>query len=61
MPKYEVLHDFKDLEDKGKIYRKGNSFPQPANKKIKKDRIEELSSTKNKLGKKLIEETREQE
>ena len=61
MKKFTVLHDFKDLQDKNKIYVKGDTYPNPVNKKVDDKRIKELSSTKNKLGKKLIEEIKEQE
>jgi hypothetical protein len=48
--------DFKDLQDKGKIYRKGDTFPKPGNKKVEKERLEELLSTENKPGKPVIKE-----
>ena len=32
--KYIVVQDFKDLEDKNKVYSKGDVYPNPANKKI---------------------------
>lgn len=54
---YVVIHDFKDLEDKNKVYCAGETFPKPANKKISKERIDELSSKNNKIGKVLIKET----
>lgn len=53
---YVVIRDFKDLKDKGKVYIKGDHFPRPVNKEISEERILELSSTKNKIGKALIEE-----
>lgn len=59
MAKYEVLHDFKDLHDKNKIYRAGDVYPNPANKKIKKERIKELSSKENRQNKPLIKEIKE--
>lgn len=60
MSKYVVLHDFTDLQDKNKIYRKGDTFPKPANKKVTKKRIEELSSNKNKRNIPLIKKVEEQ-
>ena len=54
---YVVTHDFKDLQDKDKIYRKDDKFPKPANKKISQERIAELSTKNNKIGKVLIKET----
>lgn len=60
MSKYVVLHDFTDLQDKNKIYRKGDVFPKPANKKVTKKRIEELSGNKNKRKIPLIKKVEEQ-
>jgi len=54
--KYEVINDFKDLQDNDKIYLKGDRFPKPANKKVSEDRIQELLSDKNKQGKPVIKE-----
>ncbi|MFD9626973.1 hypothetical protein [Peribacillus muralis] len=54
--RYQVIKDFKDLHDKGKIYRKGESFPKPANKKVEAERLEELLSSENKLKKPVIKE-----
>lgn len=57
--KYEALHYFTDLQDKNKEYNEGDTFPRPANKKVSKERIEELLSDKNKQGRpviKIIEE-----
>jgi hypothetical protein len=48
--------DFKDLQDKGKIYRKGDAFPKPANKKVEAERLEELLSSENKFKKPVIKE-----
>lgn len=52
--KYIVASNFKDLEDGGKLYKKGDTFPQPANKKISKKRLDELLSKDNKAGKPVI-------
>ncbi|WP_350300596.1 hypothetical protein [Peribacillus frigoritolerans] len=54
--KYQATVDFKDLQDKGKIYRKGDSFPKPGNKKVEEERLEELLSSDNKMGKPVIKE-----
>ncbi|WP_410864004.1 hypothetical protein [Peribacillus sp. SIMBA_075] len=53
---YQAIVDFKDLQDKGKVYRKGDTFPKPGNKKVEKERLEELLSTENKPGKPVIKE-----
>lgn len=54
--KYVVLHDFKDLEDKGYVYIKGDPYPRKGNKKVTQERVNELLSTENKMGKPLIKE-----
>lgn len=54
--KYMVIEDFKDLRDKGYIYIKGDLYPREGNKDVTKERIEELSTNKNKRGKPLIKE-----
>ncbi|MCM3169020.1 hypothetical protein M3617_19800 [Peribacillus frigoritolerans] len=43
---YQAIQDFKDLQDKRKVYRKGDTFPKPANKKVEDERLEELLSSK---------------
>lgn len=59
MEKYLVIYKaFKDLEDNGYIYRKGDIYPREGLEPTKK-RIKELTSTKNKIGKVLIEEIEE--
>ncbi|MDO7486880.1 hypothetical protein Q5O89_15835 [Peribacillus frigoritolerans] len=32
--KYQAIVNIKDLKDKGKIYRNGDTFPNTANKKV---------------------------
>ncbi|WP_454844449.1 hypothetical protein [Priestia megaterium] len=54
--KFEVIEDFKDLQDKDKIYRKGDRYPKPANKNIDDERLEELLTNKNKQGRPVIKE-----
>lgn len=53
---YMVICDFKDLEDGGFIYLKGDTYPRKSNKKVTIERINELLSTNNKIGKQLIKE-----
>ena len=60
MAKYKVIHPFRDLEDKGKTFPNGREYavgdPFPATKKeVSEERIAELSGTRNKIGRKLIE------
>ncbi|MFD2628784.1 hypothetical protein [Oceanobacillus kapialis] len=54
--RYVVVHDFKDLEDNGFVYFKGDPFPRKENKDVEEERIHELASTKNKQNKVLIKE-----
>lgn len=53
---YVVLHDFKDLKDKGYVYFQGDLYPRDSNGNVSKKRIDELSSKNNKRGKVLIKE-----
>lgn len=55
--KYEAVVDFKDLQDNDKVYKKGDSFPKPANKKVEEERIAELLSHDNRRGFPQIKET----
>ncbi|UXU51807.1 hypothetical protein [Staphylococcus arlettae] len=62
--KYEVIANFRDGEDKNKLYEVGDTYPKPSNKKVSKSRIESLSSKDNPIGKpfiKEIEEVKEEE
>lgn len=56
---YRVIHDFKDLRDKNKIYRAGDAYPNPANKKVSAERLKQLSTKENKLGVQLIQEVKD--
>lgn len=49
---------WRDLKDNDYIYKKGDTYPREGLKPTKK-RIEELSSTKNKIGEVLIEKVEE--
>ena len=52
--KYVSVYLWKDLQDNGYIYKKGDIYPREG-LEVSKKRIKELSSTKNKIGKVLIE------
>lgn len=54
---YTVLKDFKDLQDEGHIYQAGEKYPRSG--RAKKERIEELSGSDNKIGEPLIKEVDE--
>ena len=54
MSKHIVIKDFTDLQDNKHVYRVGDKFPRKG--RVKKERLEELSSTNNKRGVILIEE-----
>lgn len=58
--KYIVVERFKDLQDKDRIYEVGDKFPA-TKRKVSDERIKELSSTNNKIGKVLIEAVEEKE
>ena len=55
---FKVIHDFKDLQDKGKIYKVGDKYPRKGYDPTEK-RIAELLGKKNKIGKSLIKEIAE--
>lgn len=58
--KCEVLRKFYDRQDPEKtIYKKGDTFPRKG-MKVTKERLKELSSTKNRIGKKLIKEVKDE-
>ena len=57
MAKYVVVKDFTDLQDGGHVYKKGDAFPRTG--RAKKERIDELSTKKNKRGEVLIKEVKE--
>jgi len=58
---YTVIHPFRDAQDtgkrfpKGRLYAIGDKFPA-TKRKIADERLEELLSNKNKIGKPLIKE-----
>jgi hypothetical protein len=51
---YQVIRAFRDIENDHHAYRKGDTFP--AKGKVSKERVSELLSTENKVGKPLIEQ-----
>lgn len=57
--KYVVIKDFTDLQDKNHIYRVGDKYPRKG--RVKNERIEELSSSANKLKTPLIKVVEEDE
>lgn len=52
---YKVIFGFKDLKDKNHVYKKGDVYPREGSNPGK-ERIRELASYKNKIGRKLISE-----
>lgn len=52
--KYIVIEYFVDLQDNNKEYKEGQRFPRPATKKISAERLELLSTDKNRQGKPVI-------
>ena len=57
---YKCIIFFKDLHDKSFEYRPGDIFPR-SGLKVSPERIEELSTNKNRRGKPLIEKVEETE
>lgn len=63
--KYEVIHPFRDLEDKkksfpdGREYAVGDEFPA-TKRDVADDRLEELKGSDNKIGKPLIKTIEEE-
>jgi len=53
--KYVVIADFKDLEDNAYVYFKDDPYPRKG-MKVDEERIQELSTTKNKRNRVLIKE-----
>jgi hypothetical protein len=51
---YKVIRAFRDKENDQRVYRKGDTFP--AKGKVSKERVAELLSSENKVGKPLIEQ-----
>lgn len=59
MAKYKVIRKFKDLQDDNHIYNVGDKYPRKG--RVKKDRVEELLSSNNKIGEPLIVEVEDDE
>ena len=57
MWRYKVVHKFKDLQDNGHIYNVGDTYPRHG-VHAGKERIDELKTAKNKIGKPLIKAER---
>lgn len=52
--RYEAIVDFKDGQDNGKLYKAGDTYPKPVNKKVEDDRIQGLLTKENQAGKPVI-------
>lgn len=55
---FKVIYKFKDLKDNNHIYEVGDDFPRKG-AKATDERIKELSSNLNKIGKPLIKKVEE--
>ncbi|WP_342515414.1 hypothetical protein [Sutcliffiella sp. FSL R7-0096] len=53
---YVVIRDFKDLQDNNTVYIAGDIYPRRAESDPDEERIQELLSSNNKIGKPLIKE-----
>lgn len=58
MAKYIVIERFEDRD--GKQYKKGEVYPRPANKKVTKKRLEELTTKNNNVGRPFIKQEEEE-
>ena len=56
---YKVIRMFSDLLDGGHVYKPGDIFPRDGTE-VTEDRINELSTAKNRRGKPLIQEAAEE-
>jgi len=54
---YKVIHSFKDLQDNEHIYKIGDIYPRKG-VHADKERVDELKTAKNKIGKPLIKAER---
>lgn len=52
---YKVIYAFADLMDNDYVYAVGDTYPRKG-LKVSKERIHELASRENKIGRPLIEE-----
>jgi hypothetical protein len=52
---FKVIHEFLDLQDDSRYYKVGDTFPRKGFK-VAKERLEELSTSANKIGVPLIQE-----
>lgn len=55
--KYKVVHPFKDLQDENRLYAVGDEYKG----KKSKERIKELTTEKNRIGRPLIKVIEENE
>lgn len=60
MWRYKVVHKFRDLQDNDYIYNVGDIYPRD-NVAVSKDRLNELKTSKNKIGIPLIKAERTKE
>lgn len=56
---YKVIRNFSDLQDHDRVYNAGDIFPRDG-LRVSKERIAELSSSKNRIREPLIEEIPEE-
>ena len=59
--KYEVIHSFQDLEDKQHVYIAGKDYYPRNGLTPTKERIQELSTINNKVGKIFIKNIKEEQ
>ena len=57
---FKVIKEFRDLQDNDYIYEVNDIYPHD-NREIPVERIEELASKKNKIGRRLIQKLKDEE
>ena len=58
MSKYKVIKPFRDLQDENHVYKVNHKYPRKG--KARKERVEELLGSDNKIGEPLIVEVGEE-
>lgn len=59
--KYEVETPLTDTKDNNKVYKAGERYPKPANKKVSDERLKELLNKMSKNGTHFIKKIQEDE
>lgn len=57
---YKVLYQFADLQDHEHVYRVGDVYPHSVDVEVSDERLEELTTARNRIGVPLIGQAEEQ-